>query len=154
MRPPAVSLCFFAAAFGLLAYGVIATRNTAPVDNYLAHTAAPTAQQSPPTKDRAFPDFAWRFNALDPGLDQSAATSIAFDPSDDYWGMPRDEGVDLVAGYCAACHSLRIVMQQHSDEARWRALMDWMIEKQGMAEPPEEDLEQIIRYLSKNFGAA
>ncbi len=151
MRPPSVSLFFFAAAAAILIYGAIsvrapATAPHAPVADQYA--IAPFAADNLP----AAPDFNWRFNALDPGTAETSATAALFDPADDYWGLPREDGVDLVAGYCSACHSLRIVMQQHANETRWRELMDWMIEKQGMAPPPDEDLEQIVRYLSDHFG--
>ncbi len=155
MRPPAVSLYFFAAALAILAYGYFVSREAAPVEDLGSVKATPVAaaaERSTATNDNVFPDFAWRFNALDPGIVTASATAAAFDPADDYWGLPRDDGVDLVAGYCAACHSLRIVMQQRASETRWRELMVWMIEKQGMAEPPDDDLEAIIHYLSNNFG--
>ncbi len=153
MRPPAVSLFFFVAAFAVLAYGVYATRKPAPsAQHALAETVAATAQETAPKSDIAFPDFTWRFSALDPGVVAAVTAAASFNPADDYWGLPRDNGVDLVAGYCGACHSLRIVMQQHATEARWRELMDWMIEKQGMAPPPDDDLETIIYYLSEHFG--
>ena len=152
MRPPSVSLFFFAAAAALLIFGAISVRTKmdtphAPAPSQHVSTQ-PTAESLP-----AAPDFAWRFSALDPGTAETSATAALFDPADDYWGLPREDGVDLVAGYCAACHSLRIVMQQHASEARWRELMDWMIDKQGMASPPQEDLDEIVRYLSDHFGA-
>lgn len=154
MRPPAVSLFFFIAAFAVLAYGVYATRKPPPsAEHTKAGTVAASAQEPAPKSDIPFPDFTWRFNALDPGIVTTSTPVASFNPADDYWGLPRDDGVDLVAGYCAACHSLRIVMQQHATETRWRELMDWMIEKQGMAPPPDDDLETIVRYLSEHFGA-
>ncbi len=150
MRPPRVSLFFFAAAIAFLIYAAFSgggQPGPEPIASTLA--VAETALANP----HALPDFNWRFNALDPGVVEASSASASFDPADDYWGLPRTEGVDLVAGYCASCHSLRIVMQQSASEARWRELMAWMIDKQGMAQPPDDDLEQMIGYLSENFGA-
>ena len=154
MRPPAVSLYFFAGVVVVLIYGVYATHAPAPPAMLQeAETVTVIAEEPASKTGTLFPDFTWRFNALDPGVPTALTAAASFNPADDYWGLPRDDGVDLVAGYCAACHSLRIVMQQHASEARWRELMLWMIEKQGMAPPPDDDLETIIRYLSDHFGA-
>lgn len=152
MRPPSVSLFLFAAAFAFLCFGAFSVRQTvqkpAHDSTIKTHTAAKNAASDTPQT----PDYSWTFNALDPGAVSATANAALFDPADDYWGLPRDDGVDLVAGYCIACHSLRIVMQQRASDARWRELMEWMIKKQGMAPPPEDDFEAIVRYLSENFG--
>lgn len=152
MRPPGVSIVFFAIAVAIILYGAYSARETAPPHDSAVDRAPPPIADAI-AKTRTGPDFGWRFNALDPGVVASGAAASLFDPGDDYWGLPRTDGVDLVAGYCAACHSLRIVMQQSASEARWRELMDWMIDKQGMAAPADDDLELIIDYLSEHFGA-
>ena len=167
-RPPGVSLFFFLAALAFIVWGVAATRsappgNPPPAEQQLADAtdatdASAAADEAPlsdakPLQATSAPDFSWTFNALDPGLAPSETIAAAFDPTDDYWGLPRNEGYDLVAGYCAACHSLRIVMQQRASAERWDALLDWMVEKQGMAEPPAEDRAALVRYLSEAFGA-
>lgn len=82
----------------------------------------------------------------------SAAAGNAFDPADDYGGLPRNLGYEEVAGYCAACHSLQIVMQQRRSERRWNELVTWMIDQQGMAEPPAADRKRIVDYLARNYG--
>ena len=101
------------------------------------------------------PDFHDGFYALAPMLSNapSGATSIKFDPQDEYWGLPRDPGYEEVEGYCSACHSLEIVMQQQLTPARWGELLIWMQEKQGMPEPDPEDYVLILNYLQENFGA-
>ncbi|MEZ5998168.1 MAG: hypothetical protein R3B98_05695 [Hyphomonas sp.] len=94
------------------------------------------------------------FNTLDPSLtsaDGASGVASAFDPNDEYWGLPRDEGVDFVAAYCSGCHSLQIVMQQRKDEAHWHELIDWMIHTQGMPEPDAETRAEIEGYLGRNF---
>lgn len=82
---------------------------------------------------------------------QDAEERARFNPDDDYWGLPRSEGVETVAGLCGACHSLAIVMQQRQTEDGWNYLFDWMIEKQGMAKPDPEMRAEIIAYLSREF---
>lgn len=98
--------------------------------------------------------FVTYFNTLDPShkVSESGTVPSAFDPNDEYWGLPRDEGVDYVAGYCAACHSLQIVMQQRRSEKRWHELIDWMINTQGMPPPDDETRKEIEGYLGRNFG--
>jgi hypothetical protein len=83
---------------------------------------------------------------------ESAKTDARFDPADDYWGLPRSQGVETVSGYCSACHSLAIVMQQRQTEEDWDYLLNWMVEKQGMALPPDDIRAEIIAYLSREFG--
>ena len=93
------------------------------------------------------------YAALTPLSDNGDAnTDIPFDPADDYWGLPRSHGVDLVAGYCGACHSLAIVMQQRQTTDGWTYLLDWMEEKQGMAPIAAGDRAAILAYLAREFG--
>lgn len=70
----------------------------------------------------------------------------------DYGDMPEGEGRDTVAIICAACHSLRTVTQQGLSEARWDELMDWMVEKQGMAPLDAETRTSIVGYLAEHYG--
>jgi hypothetical protein len=93
------------------------------------------------------------FNALDPSASVTATSDApAFDPLDDYWGLPEGYGREVVAGYCAACHSLRLVMQQRADAERWSELIAWMSEKQGMADLEPEDRARAVSYLAEHFG--
>lgn len=101
-------------------------------------------------------DIAWDafYSALTPFSETTdASTSVEFDPRDDYWGLPRSEGVETVAALCGACHSLAIVMQQRQTREGWDYLLDWMTEKQGMATLSPEMRAEIIAYLSREFGA-
>ena len=82
----------------------------------------------------------------------STNRGFRFNPVDDYWGLPRSEGVETVAGLCGACHSLAIVMQQRQTEEGWKYLFDWMIEKQGMAPIDGPTRDEVITYLSREFG--
>lgn len=153
MKAPAPTLWFFAAALIFIAYGVFETRDTA-TDRGRDEPIAEQADVTSPALASATgaPNFAWTFNALDPGREVSGDTSaVAFDPMDTNWGLPPGDGQELVAAWCAACHSMRIVMQQRASKERWDALLIWMVEKQGMAEMPPEDREAVLSYLSENF---
>jgi hypothetical protein len=94
------------------------------------------------------------YDALDPGLRRSAgpAAAATFDPTDDYWGLPRAEGYEEVFYACSGCHSLRLVMQQRSTPERWDYLLDWMVDSQGMAPLPPEERDLVHAYLSAQFG--
>ncbi len=121
------------------------------------HTAHPTTQaariEMMATHWDGAVNFYMPYAALAPlSAPDSAQLDIRFNPGDDYWGLPRSEGVDTVAGLCGVCHSLAIVMQQRQSEEGWNYLFDWMIEKQGMAPIAGEMRDDIITYLSREFG--
>jgi hypothetical protein len=97
-------------------------------------------------------DFGAPYSALSPLSDIDAiAAPSGFDPGDDYWGLPRSKGVEIVAGYCSACHSLALVMQQRQSREGWDELLNWMVEKQGMADPDPTTRAAILGYLSREF---
>jgi hypothetical protein len=99
--------------------------------------------------------FKDRFNALDPAIKRSSvARGSAFDPADEYWGLPRTAGYEEVEAYCSGCHGLAIVMQQRVTPERWAELLTWMVEKQGM--PPLEVEEQSLvqAYLTQYFSTS
>lgn len=93
------------------------------------------------------------FNALDPSYEVATISNSLFDPTDDFWGLPRDTkgSYELVDAYCTACHSLSIVMQQRATPGRWKELLIWMEEKQGMAKISSEDEVLILEYVGKYF---
>lgn len=103
-------------------------------------------------------DYAPAYFALTPDMpvyragrrdpDTAAFLRITDDPNA---GLPTTDGVDLVAGYCGSCHSLQIVTQQRLTKNRWDRLLDWMVEKQGMAPPPADDRAIILAYLAREF---
>lgn len=77
---------------------------------------------------------------------------VPADAQDAYKQMPDGESKDIVYGVCSGCHSIRLVMQQGMSRKRWDKLLDWMVEKQGMAPLTPEIEEQVLDYLSANFG--
>lgn len=98
--------------------------------------------------------FKDQFNALDPRIKRSAVErGSSFDPSDDYWGLPRTEGHEEVAASCAACHSLAIVMQQRVTPERWQYLLKWMVDKQGMQPMDSTETALVEAYLVRHFSS-
>ncbi|PCI59799.1 MAG: hypothetical protein COB37_10920 [Kordiimonadales bacterium] len=94
------------------------------------------------------------FNALDPMIKPSSVgRGSVFDANDDYWGLPRTPGYEEVATYCASCHSLAIVMQQHVTPERWQYLLTWMLEKQNMPPLDPEEHALVLKYLTTNFSS-
>jgi mono/diheme cytochrome c family protein len=65
--------------------------------------------------------------------------------------LPPGPGREEVFYNCYACHSFRIIKQQRLPESTWDELMDWMVEKQGMAPLTPEDRKAIVSYLGKHF---
>ncbi|MBY4677628.1 c-type cytochrome [Marinobacterium arenosum] len=70
----------------------------------------------------------------------------------DYGGLPPGEGRELVYGRCSACHSLMLVKQQGLSRERWQYTLEWMVEEQGMEPLAEEQLKQLLDYLSEHYG--
>lgn len=99
------------------------------------------------------PSYEADFNALDPSYKVAAVSDSLFDPQDDYWGLPRDDkgAYELVDAYCTACHSASIVMQQRATPERWKELLIWMEDTQGMAKLPAEDETLVLDYISTHF---
>ena len=99
------------------------------------------------------PAYDTDFNALDPSYKVAELSNSLFDPIDDYWGLPRDdkEAYELVDAYCTACHSASIVMQQRATPERWKELLVWMEQTQGMAKIPDEDEVLILEYIGTHF---
>jgi hypothetical protein len=102
----------------------------------------------------AEPVYNVSFNALDPSANPAAdAQQTLFDPSDPHWGLPEAEGRELVETYCAACHSLRLVMQQHMAPAAWDDTVTRMVTERGMPEMRPDIRQSIMAYLNAHFGA-
>lgn len=147
MRPPAVSVLLFASVPALLAAGFFSVRAPRPATTEPAQHVAPSPSDAPPEVD-----FYPTYLALDPAASFGAASmGVSFNPADPFGGLPQTDGYDLVAAYCSACHSLRIVMQQRLTPERWDELLDWMVQKQGMIEPDAEIRAQIRAYLVRHF---
>ncbi len=81
-----------------------------------------------------------------------AATPAAPSEAEDFDGLPAGVGREETHAICGACHSLRLVTQQGLDADRWDELMDWMTQKQGMAELQKAERQRIVAYLAKFYG--
>ncbi|MBT8473593.1 MAG: hypothetical protein HKP25_13290 [Marinicaulis sp.] len=134
-------------------------RLTSPQETAATEHAETLIKQKPKTLKKATSpqigviQYAPTYSALDPMVSfTSAAVNTTFDPSDDYWGLPRAAGVDEVASHCTACHSLQIVMQQRQTQQGWDYLLNWMVKDQGMAPMPDDTRATILSYLTTNFG--
>ncbi len=171
MRAPIVSLCFFAAVPLFLvyaawesAYSVKSIRHNLQLEGreILTNTHNEKQDKTPLTRQQRIlqmaesassqAHFQYSFNALDPLLAVSTSEGNKFNPKDEYFGLPRYEGYELVSDYCSACHSLRIVMQQRASIERWQDLLVWMSEKQGMARLEQDEERVLVKYLAENFG--
>jgi cytochrome c len=71
---------------------------------------------------------------------------------EDSIGLPNDKGREEVEIYCAACHSLRLVVQQGLTRKQWDELFVWMVEEQDMEPLPKTDREIMLDYLGKHIG--
>ena len=69
---------------------------------------------------------------------------------DETFGLPDDPGRDEVIGYCGACHSMMLVLQQGQTRDGWAELLDWMYEEQGMAQLDAEEEGLVLDYLAKH----
>ncbi len=158
---PGISLLFFASAIAFVGWGVaerkLSRQNGFAIlsENDATTTSSTRAEQIAKLAQNWGPEpqYDFTFNALDPSFEIAASADSVFDPSDDYWGLPRDAGYKLVSAYCSACHSLSIVMQQKATAQRWDEILDWMVETQGMARLNDDDRKQVHDYLSTHFSS-
>jgi hypothetical protein len=135
-------VAFAAALIGLSAFAWLAPRPSPPAPDIAAMASA---------WDGAIA-FDAGFDALDPHLGPDiAGEGHAFDAADAWFGLPRSEGHEEVAGLCGACHSLRLVMATRASPARWEALIVAMREKHGMADLPETEHRLVHAYLAREF---
>ncbi len=67
-------------------------------------------------------------------------------------GLPPGNGRKEVRALCSSCHSLQVVVQQGLDARRWDALMDWMVNEEGMTDLDSGTRRLIVNYLATHFG--
>jgi competence protein ComEA len=64
--------------------------------------------------------------------------------------LPPGVGKDLLIKDCSGCHELTVVTAQHKSESKWT---DTIVEMRNRgADGSDEDMEQIVHYLTANFG--
>jgi len=101
------------------------------------------------------PSYLMPFNALSPETPLTLGESTSgpvFDPNDVHYGLPEDENRVYVESYCAACHSMQLVMQHRMDRAGWDAALTRMVTLRGMPELRADVREGALAYLSEHFG--
>jgi cytochrome c len=70
----------------------------------------------------------------------------------DFGGLDPGPGREAVYYTCRACHSLKQFTQQRQSREDWDALIDRMVDTNGMAEPEAAVRTQLLGYLSSHFG--
>ncbi len=81
----------------------------------------------------------------------AGTTVIAYSAQtdDEYLGLPDAPGREEVVAYCAACHSLKLVVQQGQTREGWAELLEWMYDEQEMAELEPDEEKLVLDYLAK-----
>ena len=87
------------------------------------------------------------------GWGLTAPAGAAYDPSDEWQGLPADEGREAVYFGCIACHSTAIIQQQRMTEGYWKLTLDRMVDEMGMPELPADEYDLVLDYLVTHFGA-
>jgi hypothetical protein len=68
--------------------------------------------------------------------------------------LPDHPGREETFGFCAACHSFKVVGRQGMSRERWADTLGWMTEKHSMPKLEGADLELILDYLAKVYPAS
>ena len=66
--------------------------------------------------------------------------------------LPPGKGKAIVQQECKGCHALKVVTSKRASKEQWTTVVNQMITRG--AEVPDEDIESVVEYLSKNFGPA
>jgi len=71
---------------------------------------------------------------------------------DESTGLIKAEGWETVRNNCIACHSTKLITQNHGTRNRWLAMIEWMQATQGLQQFDVETNETILTHLSANYG--
>ncbi len=66
--------------------------------------------------------------------------------------LPEGHGKDVVMRACVKCHNLKVITTKRASEEEWATSVDNMINRG--AELSDDEADEVINYLSKNFGPA
>lgn len=80
------------------------------------------------------------------------AFRVSVSAAEDYEGLPDDLGREAVYFNCTACHSIRLVTQQHLSRDEWNKLLTWMVETNGMEPLKPWARTRVLNYLATHFG--
>src|SRR6267142_276067 len=84
------------------------------------------------------------------GLIRADALDIQLPP--ETVAFKQDVGAEIANGQCLTCHSVEyVVIQPPMQRAFWKAEVQKMQQKYG-AQIPEEQVEAVVDYLTKNYG--
>src|SRR5215510_9319335 len=84
------------------------------------------------------------------GVIQAVALDIKLPP--ETAAFKQDVGAEIANGQCLTCHSVEyVVIQPPMQRAFWKAEVQKMQQKYG-AQIPEEQVEAVVDYLTKNYG--
>ena len=68
--------------------------------------------------------------------------------------LPDHPGREETFGFCAACHSFKVVGRQGMSRERWADTLNWMTEKHSMPKLDDAELGVILDYLAKVYPAS
>lgn len=88
--------------------------------------------------------------AFHPALADNAAAQKPL-PEDPESGLVVAPGWELVRANCSACHSTRLVVQNHKTQAGWVHTIRWMQEKHGLWNLGASE-KTIVSYLASHYG--
>jgi hypothetical protein len=78
--------------------------------------------------------------------------SLHAEEIDEATGLVKAQGWKTVRNNCIACHSTKLITQNHGARNRWLAMIEWMQATQGLQQFSAEIQEIILSYLSLNYG--
>lgn len=65
-------------------------------------------------------------------------------------GFVVDEGWEVVKTNCTSCHNSKIILQNHFTKDKWKELIVWMQETQGLWKLGDNE-EIILNYLARHY---
>ena len=66
--------------------------------------------------------------------------------------LPPGKGKAIVERTCASCHAIKVVTTKKASKDQWATIVDQMLSKG--ADLNDDEVEIVVDYLGKNFGAA
>jgi competence ComEA-like helix-hairpin-helix protein len=66
--------------------------------------------------------------------------------------LPPGDGQAIVEQKCANCHAVKVITAKKASKQQWSTIIDQMITRG--ADVPDDDIEILVDYLTKNFGPA
>ncbi|WP_233269095.1 hypothetical protein [Paraglaciecola sp. L1A13] len=81
---------------------------------------------------------------------ETTVTTVPQNGIDPISGFVIKPGFEIVRANCTACHSGKLVTQNHMSRERWLTTIRWMQKTQNLWPLPQE--KQILDYLSANYG--